>query len=87
MVKDTMKGYVQMRTRGVQSVQDNQGVGILVLVEAKSFSSPHHPDQFRDPLSHPSNGYWGLFPVGLSGQGVKLTIHLFSIHLYGIVLN
>jgi hypothetical protein len=26
------------------------------------FSSPPHPDQLWGPLSHLSNGYWGLFP-------------------------
>jgi hypothetical protein len=41
---------------------------------SKIFSSPRPPDRLWGPLL--SKGYWGLFPRGLSGRGMKLTTHL-----------
>jgi hypothetical protein len=55
---------------------DDQGVRIRVLVWARIFTSPCHPDRLWGPPSLLSNGYHGLFTRGLSGRGVKLTTHL-----------
>jgi hypothetical protein len=43
----------------------------LVLVEARIFSSPCHPEQFWGPPSLLSNRYQGPFPQGRSGRGMK----------------
>jgi hypothetical protein len=55
---------------------DDRGVGVQVPVEARIFTSPRRPDRVFGPPNLPSNGCWGLFLRGLSGCGVKLTIHL-----------
>jgi hypothetical protein len=36
-------------------------------------SSPKCPDWLWGPPSLPFNGYWGRFPLGKSGQGMRLT--------------
>jgi hypothetical protein len=43
---------------------DYQGVGVQVLVGARIFISPRHPDRLWDPPSLLSGGYWGFFPQG-----------------------
>jgi len=40
------------------------------------FSSPPRPGQLRGPPSLLPTVYYGLFPWGWSGRGVKLTTHL-----------
>jgi hypothetical protein len=39
-------------------------------------SSPNRLDRLWGPPILLSNGYWGLFPQGYSGRGVKLSTHL-----------
>jgi hypothetical protein len=55
---------------------DGQGLGVRVPVGARFFFSLCHPDWFWGPPSLLSNGYQGLFPLGLSGWGMKLTTDL-----------
>jgi hypothetical protein len=38
---------------------DDQGIGVRVLVGARIFISPRHPDRLWGPPNL-SNGYWGL---------------------------
>jgi hypothetical protein len=52
---------------------DGRGVGVRVPVGARFFSSQCRPNLFWGPSSHLSNGYRGLFPKWVSGQGVRLT--------------
>jgi hypothetical protein len=41
---------------------DGRGVGVLVPVGVRFFSSARHPDWFWGQHSLLSSGYWGLFP-------------------------
>jgi hypothetical protein len=43
---------------------EDQGVGVLVPVESRIFSSPRRSDGLCDPPSLLSNMYRGLFPRG-----------------------
>jgi hypothetical protein len=54
----------------------DRGVGVRVPIGSRSFSSPRRPDRLCGSPNLLSNGYWGHFPRGLSGRGVKLTSHL-----------
>jgi hypothetical protein len=38
---------------------DGGGIGVLIPVWARLFSSPHHPDRFSGPFSLLSNEYGG----------------------------
>jgi hypothetical protein len=43
---------------------DAQGVGVQVLVGARIFTFPCHPDRLWGPPGLLSSGYWGPFPGG-----------------------
>jgi hypothetical protein len=75
---------------------EGQGVGVLVLVQERFFSSPCRPDWFWGPPTLLFNGYRRLFPQEQSSRRVKLTTHLQEhmdlythspIHLHSILLN
>jgi hypothetical protein len=55
---------------------DYQGVGVQVPVGARIFTSPCSPDRLWGLHHLLSKGYWGIFPQGQRGRGVKLTTHL-----------
>jgi hypothetical protein len=41
---------------------DDRGVGVLVLLGSRIFSSPCRPDWLWGPRNLLPNGYWGSFP-------------------------
>jgi hypothetical protein len=43
---------------------DDRGVGVLVPVQSRIFSSPRSPDRLWGPPNHLSNGYRWLLPRG-----------------------
>jgi hypothetical protein len=47
------------------------GLGVLVAVGSKNFSSARYPDRFWDPASPLSNGYRTLFPWGIKRPRLK----------------
>jgi hypothetical protein len=51
---------------------DIRGVRFQVLVGARFFFSPHHPDQLRGPPSLISNEYQKLFCLGLKEPGFEV---------------
>jgi hypothetical protein len=50
---------------------DGRGIRVRVPIRAKFFSSPCHPDQFWDPPSLLSNGYWGSLSLGVKWLGCE----------------
>jgi hypothetical protein len=54
---------------------DDRGVGFRVPVGSGIVTSPYRPDRLWGPANL-SSEYLGLFPLGYSGRGVKLTAHL-----------
>jgi hypothetical protein len=54
----------------------DRGIGIQFPVRSITVSSPRRPHRLWIPPSLLCNGYWGLYPRGKSGRGVKLTAHL-----------
>jgi hypothetical protein len=54
---------------------DNWGVAVRVPVWWR-ISTSHRSDRFWGLYNFLSNGCRGIFPRGLSGRGIKLTIHL-----------
>jgi hypothetical protein len=55
---------------------EDGGVRVQVPVVSRIFASPYRPDRLWGLPKLLFNGYWGLFPLGLSSQGLKLTAHL-----------
>jgi hypothetical protein len=43
---------------------DDRGVGVLISVGSRIFTSPYLPDRFWGPSSDISGAYRGLFPRG-----------------------
>jgi hypothetical protein len=94
-----------LTTRGawLSRYSDGLQAGRLMLeIEVRDlFTTPQRADRMWDPPSLLSNGYWGLFTQGSSGQGNQLTTHLHlvsssrmmelylcsPIRLHGVVLN
>jgi hypothetical protein len=50
---------------------DNLGVRVRVPVGLRIFPSLHHPDWFRVPPILLSNGYWGIFLLGVNRSGLE----------------
>jgi hypothetical protein len=69
---------VDLPTVGIASGYrlDEQGVGVRVPAGSRIFFSPCRPDWLCGSPNALFSGYRGLFPLGYSDRGVKLTTHL-----------